>query len=176
MGDGIILPRCICCYSACCGGFASYDMPSSTSLAHLCKSARLLHPSVHSKALAYCACIPAWFFHGRQDKQVDVHGSINLFEAFGGSKCKRLKMTIYEKLAHACWRQAYATPELYTWFLAQQADKIKVSQILFPQPVWEPRPMILCMRSSASTVAISKQHRSMSAEEVKKHRRDKLQE
>ena len=60
--------------------------------------------------------LPCWCFHGDADPTVNVEKSREMIKALkdaGGSP----KYTEYPKVGHNSWDRAYATPELYTWFL-----------------------------------------------------------
>jgi len=63
--------------------------------------------------------IPCWCFHGAADKTVSAENSrtmINAIKAAGGHP----KYTEYPGVGHNSWDKAYATPELYQWFLEQK--------------------------------------------------------
>lgn len=60
--------------------------------------------------------IPCWCFHGDADTAVNVKKSRDMIDALkkaGGSP----RYTEYEKVGHNSWDRAYATAELYDWFL-----------------------------------------------------------
>ncbi|HNW97392.1 MAG TPA: prolyl oligopeptidase family serine peptidase [Bacteroidales bacterium] len=62
--------------------------------------------------------IPVWAFHGEMDKLVMVSRSRNMINAIikaGGNP----KYTEYPGIAHNCWVNAYAEPEMYKWMFAQ---------------------------------------------------------
>ncbi len=64
---------------------------------------------------------PIWAFHGDADSVVPVNlttDMISAIEELGGKP----KMTIYEGVGHDSWTQAYNTPELFTWLLAQRLE------------------------------------------------------
>jgi predicted peptidase len=63
--------------------------------------------------------LPCWCFHGDADPTVKVEGSREMIDAIkkaGGTP----KYTEYEKVGHNSWDKAYATDELYKWFLEQK--------------------------------------------------------
>jgi hypothetical protein len=63
--------------------------------------------------------LPAWVFHGQQDREVPFGRSVELVEArkrVGG----RVRFTPYPDLGHDCWTTTYNYPELYEWLLKQQ--------------------------------------------------------
>jgi predicted peptidase len=60
--------------------------------------------------------VPCWCFHGDADKTVSVEKSRAMIKALkdaGGNP----KYTEYPGVEHNSWDKAYATPELYSWFL-----------------------------------------------------------
>jgi pimeloyl-ACP methyl ester carboxylesterase len=63
--------------------------------------------------------MPAWVFHGAKDDVVPLSGSKDMVEALQklGSS---VRFTIYPDAGHDSWTQAYNSPELYTWLLAQR--------------------------------------------------------
>ena len=64
--------------------------------------------------------IPCWCFHGDKDPAVPVQFSRSMIEALkkaGGHP----KYTEYAGVAHESWEPAYATDELYTWFLQHKS-------------------------------------------------------
>ncbi len=69
--------------------------------------------------------IPTWVFHGGKDPTVPIENSKKMVEALkkaGGDP----KFTIYPDAGHDSWTQAYNTPELYEWLLAQKRTAKKV--------------------------------------------------
>lgn len=65
--------------------------------------------------------VPAWIFHGTEDKAVPFERSNQMFEALkaaGGQP----RFTIYNGTGHDSWVPAYDTDELYTW-MAEQSRK-----------------------------------------------------
>lgn len=67
--------------------------------------------------------VPIWAFHGEEDDIVSPIETIEMVEAVrsaGGYP----RMTLYPKTGHDAWAQAYATPELYGWLLAQKASQL----------------------------------------------------
>ena len=62
--------------------------------------------------------IPAWVFHGQDDKVVPVEKSQEMVDALkncGG----RVKFTVYPDTGHDSWTKTYANPKLYEWLLNQ---------------------------------------------------------
>ncbi|MBN2890346.1 MAG: prolyl oligopeptidase family serine peptidase [Bacteroidales bacterium] len=62
------------------------------------------------------ASVPMWFFHGQEDKVIDIENTRELVEElkkFGAD----IDFTIYPDLAHDVWTPTYKKPELYDWFL-----------------------------------------------------------
>jgi predicted peptidase len=62
--------------------------------------------------------VPCWCFHGGADKTVPVARSREMIDALKAAGGHPL-YTEYPGVGHKSWDQAYATPELYTWLLAQ---------------------------------------------------------
>ncbi|MFV0443168.1 MAG: prolyl oligopeptidase family serine peptidase [Planctomycetaceae bacterium] len=72
-----------------------------------------------AKAASRIAHIPTWVFHGGDDTAVPVRGSTEMIKALqkaGGNP----KFTFYPLAGHDSWTEAYNTPELYEWLLAQK--------------------------------------------------------
>jgi predicted peptidase len=63
--------------------------------------------------------IPCWCFHGDADKAVNVSQSRNMIEALKKVGAEP-HYTEYEKVGHNSWDRAYATAELFEWFLKQK--------------------------------------------------------
>lgn len=67
------------------------------------------------------ARLPIWVFHGVRDTVVPIASSeamvMNLRE-YGSP----VRFTAYPETGHDAWVQAYDTPELYTWLLAQRRE------------------------------------------------------
>ena len=64
--------------------------------------------------------LPIWAFHGAEDNIVPLSETLEMVEAVraaGGEP----RLTVYPGVAHDSWTDAYATPELFTWLLAQRA-------------------------------------------------------
>ncbi len=60
--------------------------------------------------------VPTWVFHGEDDSVVSIEESIKMVRALekvGGD----VKLTVYPDTGHESWKQAYADPNLYQWFL-----------------------------------------------------------
>jgi len=60
--------------------------------------------------------IPVWCFHGGADPTVKPEQSQKMIEALKAAGAKP-KYTEYPGVGHNSWDKAYATDELYTWFL-----------------------------------------------------------
>jgi predicted peptidase len=63
--------------------------------------------------------VPMWVFHGAKDINVPIdrdNRSVAALRAIGSE----VKYTVYPDLAHDCWTQTYANPELYQWLLQHQ--------------------------------------------------------
>jgi formylglycine-generating enzyme required for sulfatase activity/predicted esterase len=61
--------------------------------------------------------VPCWCFHGDADRTVPVRGSRDMVAALraaGGDP----RYTEYPGVGHQCWNQAYGSPELYEFLLA----------------------------------------------------------
>jgi predicted peptidase len=66
--------------------------------------------------------LPAWVFHGELDDQVPIRDDrrmVDAVRACGGTP----KFTVYPQGGHAIWTEAYETPELLAWMLAQRRGK-----------------------------------------------------
>lgn len=65
--------------------------------------------------------MPIWVFHGEDDAVVPVEESesmVNKLKEIGYD----VRFTKYENVGHEAWSRAYATEELYEWFLKQKLD------------------------------------------------------
>ena len=65
--------------------------------------------------------MPIWVFHGEDDEVIPVEESesmVNKLNEFGYD----VRFTKYENVGHEAWSKAYATDELYEWFLEQKLD------------------------------------------------------
>ncbi|MFO7321828.1 MAG: prolyl oligopeptidase family serine peptidase [Chloroflexota bacterium] len=63
--------------------------------------------------------VPVWAFHGALDLIVPLADAVPLVVALrdcGGD----VRLTVYEDVGHDSWNRAYATPELYDWFLSHR--------------------------------------------------------
>jgi predicted peptidase len=69
--------------------------------------------------------IPAWVFHGENDKIVPISGSINMVNALIKSGNNNVKSTFFPKIGHNCWDLTYSNPELYQWFLCHSKSEKK---------------------------------------------------
>ncbi|MCO6458278.1 MAG: prolyl oligopeptidase family serine peptidase [Pirellulaceae bacterium] len=64
--------------------------------------------------------LPIWVFHGDQDRAVPIERSQAMVEAIKQAGGERIRFTTLEHVGHNSWSAAYATPELYEWFLGHQ--------------------------------------------------------
>jgi len=63
--------------------------------------------------------VPTWVFHGEDDNVVPLSYSESMVDALklaGGD----VRLTVYPKVGHDSWRNAYADEKLYEWFLSQR--------------------------------------------------------
>lgn len=63
--------------------------------------------------------MPIWVFHGEDDTVIPVEESqsmVNKLKEFGYD----VRFTKYENVGHNAWSKAFATKELYDWFLRQK--------------------------------------------------------
>jgi predicted peptidase len=68
--------------------------------------------------------LPAWVFHGAEDKVVPASFSESMVTAIrraGGGP----KITIYPHTGHDSWTETYENPKLYAWLLKKQRRKNK---------------------------------------------------
>jgi predicted peptidase len=72
------------------------------------------------------AHIPTWVFHGDQDRNVPVTESQRMVDALK-TLGSQVRYTEYAGVAHECWDQVYAEPELPKWLFAQHLD-VKISK------------------------------------------------
>jgi len=105
-----------------CGGFTR-KLPPTTSMQAVTSRAKC---KVDPNAVRPLRKIPAWMFHGKQDKTVDCNGSTSMFEALGGKERgeDHLRLTIYPESGHNCWTMSYRNPELYTWLLKHKLEGV----------------------------------------------------
>lgn len=66
--------------------------------------------------------VPAWVFHGANDRVVPARESIRMVTALRlhGSA---VRFTLYAHADHDCWTETYANPQLYDWLLAIRRDR-----------------------------------------------------
>ncbi len=74
------------------------------------------------KQAAGIAHIPAWVFHGGQDKVVPVSRSQDMVDALKANAAK-VEFTVYPEAGHDSWTETYDTPELYDWLLSHQREE-----------------------------------------------------
>ena len=115
-------PEKFAAIASICGGFIGRRMPMETSRAQMLKLAetKLAETEwglVERRNLAPCARLPAWLFHGKQDRIVHPKCSQFVIAALRSTGNENVRQTIYRNAGHACWRRAYNTLELYTWLL-----------------------------------------------------------
>jgi pimeloyl-ACP methyl ester carboxylesterase len=60
---------------------------------------------------------PIWAFHGESDPIVPLEGSVNMIDALKKVGAPEAKLTTYPGVGHDSWVRAYATKDLYQWFL-----------------------------------------------------------
>ncbi len=66
--------------------------------------------------------LPAWVFHGAQDKGVPLERSETMVAAMkkeGGD----VQLTVYPEAGHDSWTETYNNPKLYEWFLSHRRAK-----------------------------------------------------
>jgi predicted peptidase len=66
------------------------------------------------------AHLPTWVWHGGADKTVPVDGSRKMVEALKAAGAKEVKYTEVPGVGHNSWDNAYASDELWAWFLAHR--------------------------------------------------------
>jgi len=65
---------------------------------------------------------PVWVFHGARDPIVPLAESeqaVRALRACGGN----VRLTVYPEGEHDAWTEAYASPDLYAWLLAQRRHR-----------------------------------------------------
>ena len=65
--------------------------------------------------------LPTWAFHGEEEAIVPISETLMMVDAIRALGSEP-RLTTYPDVAHDSWEPAYATPELYTWLLAQRAQ------------------------------------------------------
>ena len=100
------------------GGGAAWEMAVQypdkfAALAVVCGMAPLPYAAWIDKNM------PIWVFHGEKDKSIPISESENMV-----NKLKQMgydvQFTRYPNVGHDSWVQAYATEELYEWFVNQR--------------------------------------------------------
>lgn len=77
-----------------------------------------------ARADAICH-LPIWVFHGAKDDTVQLDYSQKMVDAL--QDCgSDVRFTVYPDVRHNSWDPAYATPELYTWLLAQSRQSLNI--------------------------------------------------
>ena len=102
------------------GGFGTWDLAAYAperfaAIAPICGGGNTLD----GKLLIN---LPAWVFHGAEDKVVPASFSESMVTAIrkaGGGP----KITIYPHAGHDCWTKTYENPELYAWMLKKRRRK-----------------------------------------------------
>jgi pimeloyl-ACP methyl ester carboxylesterase len=61
--------------------------------------------------------LPTWVFHGSADPTVPIAEADRMVRALHLAAGREVNFTIYHGVGHDAWTKAYATPELYEWFL-----------------------------------------------------------
>ena len=64
--------------------------------------------------------LPIWVFHGTEDSAVPFARSKEMVEAITQAGGSNIRFTTLEHVGHNSWEPAYATPELWSWMLAQR--------------------------------------------------------
>ncbi|OWR32709.1 hypothetical protein CDO73_03665 [Saccharibacillus sp. O23] len=64
--------------------------------------------------------MPAWIFHGKEDRVIRVSESEKIAEAMREAGAE-VELTIYPEAGHDCWKKVYANDALYRWFLEHSA-------------------------------------------------------
>jgi predicted esterase len=75
---------------------------------------------------AVIAHLPCWCFHGVRDTVIPVGQSRRMIDALRAAGARPL-CTEYPDVGHACWRRAYATPELWEWLARQRLQPAPLS-------------------------------------------------
>jgi predicted peptidase len=104
------------------GGFGTWDLAAYSperfaAIAPICGGGNTLD----GKLLIN---LPAWVFHGAEDKVVPASFSESMVTAIrraGGGP----KITIYPHTGHDSWTETYENPKLYAWLLKKQRRKNK---------------------------------------------------
>ncbi len=103
------------------GGGAAWEMAVQypekfAALAVVCGMAPLPYASWIDKNM------PIWVFHGDKDESIPISESIDMV-----GKLKEMgynvQFTVYKGVGHNSWVRAYATEELYRWFVRQKRDE-----------------------------------------------------
>ena len=68
--------------------------------------------------------VPTWVFHGTKDRAVPFQRSVDMVSAIKKAGGDKIRFTTMEDIGHNCWSATYATPELYSWFLRQEAGSV----------------------------------------------------
>lgn len=71
--------------------------------------------------------MPIWVFHGEEDEAIPFYESANMVEKLE-SMSHPIRFTRYPGVGHNAWDKAYATEELYDWFMAQEKKVTVVHQ------------------------------------------------
>lgn len=102
------------------GGGAAWEMAvqypdTFAAMAVVCGMTPLPYASWINKKM------PMWVFHGAEDKSIPVEESETMV-----AKLKQMgydvRFTKYENVGHNAWTRAYATDELYDWFMEQRLN------------------------------------------------------
>ena len=111
-------PARVCLTGLSMGGFGTYDTAMQypgrfAAIAPVCGDGDL-------GDIDRIKSVPIWIFHGEADTNVlpaANHAMAEALEKLGAP----VKSSFYPGVGHDSWMPAYATPELWTWLLAQRA-------------------------------------------------------
>ena len=102
------------------GGGAAWEMAvqypeTFAAMAVVCGMTPLPYASWINKSMSI------WVFHGEDDEVISVEESDSMVKKLKGLGYD-IKFTKYENVGHDAWTKAYATKELYDWFILQSLD------------------------------------------------------
>ncbi|MEA1787447.1 PHB depolymerase family esterase [Arenibacter sp. GZD96] len=108
------------------GGAGAWEMAVQypdrfAALAVVCGMAPLPYASWIDKKM------PIWVFHGDKDESIPISESIDMV-----AKLKEMgynvQFTMYKGVGHNSWERAYATEELYRWFVRQKRMDVESAE------------------------------------------------
>ena len=108
------------------GGYGTWSLGTKhperfAAIAPICGGGELipiiLAQDFDKAQLAELKKLGVWAFHGGKDPVVPTAESERMVNALKQAGCKDVKLTIFPEAQHDSWTQAYADPELFTWFL-----------------------------------------------------------